>query len=643
MTRLESLVRIAILPEGHSIIVNSKYRINVLLLVLPLCFITACSTTPKTHNQQTTQASTTAVSDMTTAQMITEAERSSEPRSSQLYLYAASQLIHSDSQKAYELLGKVSPQTFTGPSYSNAYFLLYAQAASLIGQHKEAKEWLQNLTPDQLSANEKTSYYSILAKVDYDQELYEDAIDSIAQIISQADVDPSLYTELWAAFMAVSPQKLQQLQTMSSSEELKAWAELADIYRTPDELSRQQVKLEKWRERWKHSNVIAHIPEDLQNRETIEAYEPKRIAIMLPLSGSQASVGNAVRHGMMTGYYQTMAKTGSTADALPELMFYDTESQNPAVLLAEVQAQGADMIIGPLRRSMATTAINSNVKVNVPWLILNQATDTKLGKHIFQFSLSSENEAELAAQRAWQDGYRNPLILTADSEWGERVAKSFVDEWVVLGGDTSRVYKFKHQGDYNTATSEALLVNNSFKRANNLSRALGQSVEYTPRRRQDIDMVFMAASAAQGRQLKPALDFYFAYDLPVYTVSNMYSGQPNPTQDRDLNNIRIPLMPWLSERSSTKTAIENNWPESKGPLAPLFAMGIDIWRIYPALAQMANTPSAHIEGSTGTLTLTNDGDINRELQWLYFRDGRPVPLSQKESRNPNPNAYVLAK
>ncbi len=143
--------------------------------------------------------------------------------------------------------------------------------------------------------------------------------------------------------------------------------------------------------------------------------------------------------------------------------------------------------------------------------------------------------------------------------------------------------------------------------------------------------------------MKPALDFYFAYDLPVYTVSNMYSGQPNPTQDRDLNNVRIPLMPWLSERSSTKTAIESNWPESKGPLAPLFAMGIDIWRIYPALSQMAHTPSAHIEGSTGTLTLSYEGDINRELQWLHFRDGRPVPLSERESKNPNPNAYVLAK
>ena len=381
---------------------------------------------------------------------------------------------------------------------------------------------------------------------------------------------------------------------------------------------------------WTGSSALQFMPEALQNLENVQPYAPRRIAIMLPLSGSQASVGAAVRDGLMAGYYQTQ-REGS--GKMPELVFYDTEASNPMTQLAEIQTQGADLIIGPVRRSVVGEALKSRATVKVPWLLLNQIPNTDFNAPIFQFGLASENEAELAAQRAWADGYRNPLILTVDSEWGRRVADSYKREWAELGGDVGKIYTFKNNGDYNAATSEALLVKSSNRRASTLSNILGQEVEYTPRRRQDIDMIFAAASPAQGRRLKPALDFYFAHDLPVYTVSNMYSGQPKPSQDQDLNNIRIPLMPWLSETSAVKTEIESNWPKSKGPLAPLFALGLDAWRIHPSLPQMAHTPNAKIIGSTGVLSVDKKREVKRELKWHRFYNGRPAPLSQKDSAN----------
>lgn len=565
-----------------------------MLLALPLVLLAACSAPSNRYKPVAVQPQPPVVTihEMSSAEMIAEAQKAQEPRKSQLYLYAASKLIDSDPQQIRGLLNLV------------------------------------NL--EQLNEAERINYYSVLASVEYRLGHYIDTIQALAKVVPQANMDAALYDELWHSLQEISFEELQNLKTNPPTQEILAWAELAEIYRTPEDFAQQQANINQWKMRWAGSSILQFMPEALQNLENVQPYAPRRIAIMLPLSGSQASVGAAVRDGLMAGYYQTQ-KEG--LGKMPELVFYDTEASNPMTQLAEIQTQGADLIIGPVRRSVAAEALKSKATVKVPWLLLNQVSNTDFNAPIFQFGLASENEAELAAQRAWADGYRNPLILTVDSEWGRRVADSYKQKWTELGGDVGKIYTFKNNGDYNAATSEALLVKSSSRRASTLSNILGQEVEYTPRRRQDIDVIFAAASPAQGRRLKPALDFYFAHDLPVYTVSNMYSGTPKPTQDQDLNNIRIPLMPWLSETSAVKTEIESNWPKSKGPLAPLFALGLDAWRIHPSLPQMVHTPNAKIIGSTGVLSVDKKREVKRELKWHRFYNGSPVPLNEKDSAN----------
>ena len=573
---------------------NSNPGINTLLLALPLVLLTACSAPSNQYKTVAVQPQPPAVTihEMSSAEMIAEAQKAQEPRKSQLYLDAASKLIYSDPQQARGLLNLVNTEL--------------------------------------LNKAERINYYSVLASVEYRLGHYIDTIQALTKVVPEADMAAAQYDELWHSLQEISFAELQNLQTNPPSQEILAWAELAEIYRTPEDFAQQQANINRWKMHWAGSSALQFMPEALQNLENLQPYAPRRIAIMLPLSGSQASVGAAVRDGLMAGYYETQREG---LGKMPELVFYDTEASNPMTQLAEIQAQGADLIIGPVRRSVAAEALKSRATVKVPWLLLNQVSNTDFNAPIFQFGLASENEAELAAQRAWADGYRNPLILTADSEWGRRVADSYKREWAELGGDVGKIYTFKNDGDYNAASSEALLVKSSSRRASTLSNILGQQVEYTPRRRQDIDMIFAAASPAQGRRLKPALDFYFAHDLPVYTVSNMYGGQPKPTQDQDLNNIRIPLMPWLSETSIVKTEIESNWPKSKGPLAPLFALGLDAWRIHPSLPQMVHTPNAQIVGSTGVLSVDKKREVKRELKWHRFYNGRPVPLSEKDSAN----------
>src|SRR5690554_7108230 len=85
-----------------------------------------------------------------------------------------------------------------------------------------------------------------------------------------------------------------------------------------------------------------------------------------------------------------------------------------------------------------------------------------------------------------------------------------------------------------------------------MRRLLRQSTEFEPRRRQDADWLFLVALPQQARQIKPTLAFNFASDLPVYSTSHVYSGEPNPSKDRDLNGIVFCDTPWLLDRKSTR-------------------------------------------------------------------------------------------
>ncbi|CAM3553975.1 penicillin-binding protein activator [Parendozoicomonas haliclonae] len=615
---------------------SSQHWIKILLLALPLSFLAACSSQPKPGTQ--IDSGTTAAIENNSEQLIKAAEQAREPKRSALYLKAANLLISSNPQEAVSLLSIVNESQLTAAD-NNLFRLLNAQGYIKLNQPTTAKAWLNAVDYNRLPSQLQRKFNLLSAQLAGLEGQYQIAINILSQALDNPSTPKETYTQLWDYLLQLPTEELELLLSNNTNPAMQPWLELADIYRTPSELSQQLAEIASWQMRWINSQANKNLPASIIALQTTPAYKPAHIAVLLPLTGPQGAAGGAVRDGLLAAYYSSFSRTTNITQ--PELTFYDTEGQNPAALLTQAQAEGAELIIGPLRRSVASDALASQTSVTVPWLILNQVSEAGFEAPIYQLGLSSESEAKTSAQRAWEDGYRSPIILAVDSEWGQRVAESFNEEWVRLGGETITPYSYKSNGDYNSSTSEALLVNGSFKRANSLSRLLGQKVEYTPRRREDIDMIFVAGSPSQGRQLKPALDFYFAYNLPVYTISSMYSGQVDSIQDRDLNDIRIPLMPWFTERSNLKSSIQSSWRESQSALAPLYALGADAWRIYPRLEQLAQSDGAKMYGLTGMLTISPTREVNRELSWQYFRNGRPSTLTKEASLNPDFKIDVL--
>ncbi len=149
------------------------------------------------------------------------------------------------------------------------------------------------------------------------------------------------------------------------------------------------------------------------------------------------------------------------------------------------------------------------------------------------------------------------------------------------------------------------------------------SVEFTPRRRGDIDFILLIANPSQGRQIKPTLAFYFAEDIPVYALPSIYDGLDNQSANQDLNGIVFTDAPWiLANYDPLKSNAASSLRPAQGPVQRFRAMGIDSFRLYSRLQQLNDQEISSLRGATGVLTMDESGRIHRRLEVARFVNGR---------------------
>ena len=223
------------------------------------------------------------------------------------------------------------------------------------------------------------------------------------------------------------------------------------------------------------------------------------------------------------------------------------------------------------------------------------------GKFI-QFSLLPESEAEQLAEKAWQNGHRRVGILAVDSPWGHRVASTFSRHWQSLGGQIVQTRFISSREDQTTTIQQFLGI-----RAN-------QDLKEEPPT-PSFDVVMMASDPLQARQLKPLLNFYYAEKIPVYATSSVYSGEPDPMTDHDLNGVIFCDMPWLVN-SSRHPSLTATSPDRR-----LFALGADAYQLTMQIGILKS--GKRYAGLTGDLFLV-DQQIHRQLTWVKMVKGTPV-------------------
>lgn len=356
------------------------------------------------------------------------------------------------------------------------------------------------------------------------------------------------------------------------------------------------------------------------------------VAVLLPVTGRNAGAALQVREGLLAGLY------AQPTAARPTLRVYDTGSRSVSEAIAEAQKAGAAFIIGPLTREEVVAAAAYEGR-RPPLLALNfLPPESAPGTTAFyQFALSPEDEARLAARRALADGHRRGVALVPEGDWGTRVLAAFRAELEAAGGQLlSSASYAPGRNDYSAQVQSVLRVGESRARHKRIEGIVGSALSFQPRRRADIDFIFTPAPAAAARQLRPQLRFHYAGDIPAYATSEAFEpGAGN----RDLEGLAFPAVPWLLQATegpagALRQQATQAWGEDTRSRGRLFAFGHDAWILQTALRASVTGPSTGIEGATGRLSIDPDGYIRRDLDWAEIKGGVPRLLSASGTRTP---------
>lgn len=317
---------------------------------------------------------------------------------------------------------------------------------------------------------------------------------------------------------------------------------------------------------------------------------PMKVALLLPLSGSQAPAAAAVRDGFLAGYYGEQRRR-------PEVRFYDTAA-GAAAAYARAVAEGNDFVVGPLARDEVDTVF-ANDAPPVPMLALNRGARTPPAGSA-GFSLSPEDEGIAAAEYLLERGARRVLVIAANEDSQRRAADALGDRLRQRGGAVAgRV-------DYNADASMVLAPD------------------------MQVDAVFLALKGNQARTLATQLDAAGLAGKPRVATSQIVSGTGKASDDLALEGILFPTETWgvhgvagLPSQASVARRVDT----AKGAAGRLFAFGFDAWLITGYLERLALSANAEVAGATGRLSLDGFGNILRRPSWSRFSGGVPVPLA----------------
>jgi outer membrane PBP1 activator LpoA protein len=435
-------------------------------------------------------------------------------------------------------------------------------------------------------------------------------------------------SRLWQGLLVSRPQVLRSAAEQSSDPVVRGWLTIGSLAASTGQ---QGVGWNNGVVRWRSENPnhpALMILGDLDLPEHLLLEYPRQIALLLPLSGPNASLGRTIQNGFLGAYFAT----ASGLDDRQSVRIYDVLAEGGAsAAYARAVADGAEFVVGPLLKSNVTELAN-DILVPVPVLTLNNLSDDTLAPPgLYQFSLAPEDEAMSAAQRALNDGHQRGVALVPNNDWGRRLLTSFTTEFEGLGG-TLLDYRTYTPGkqDFSNEIENLMGLTGSVNRYQRLRANIGGALQFDPRRRQDTDFIFLATDAAAGRLLKAQLKFHYSGDIPVYSTSsvNSFDGRSNA----DLNGVMFADTPWTIDPQPwiehLPAQFAEHWPEERRRTR-LHAMGYDAYNLIASLYAARGGNMNELDGATGTLFLDANGRIHRRLAWAQFQRGEAIALPRQ--------------
>jgi len=376
-----------------------------------------------------------------------------------------------------------------------------------------------------------------------------------------------------------------------------------------------------WRQMYTTHPAAAGLLAELLAAQRVTTF-PTQIALLLPLSSPQRAAALAIRDGFMASHLRNTAAAGTA------VRVYDSTQLGSTSAYLQAQLDGADFIVGPLLPGEVDEVIGQ--AGFVPTLALNFAgNDTQVLSSFHQFALVAEDEARTIAAAAIAGGAKTALAFVPSSQRGYEIRDDFQAAFEAGGGTLLAWYGYEPAlTDFSKPVAELLNVTESRDRHRRLQANLGVAVQFPePRRREDVDMIFVFADARAGRSIAAQLRFFAAGDIPTYATALIFDPA-STARDSDLNGLFFADTPALIAPDATATAVRSellaNWPQRIG-LLRFYGMGFDAYRLVAPLFS-EDDAAWPVRGLSGDLSLDAQGRVHRVLPLAQFRSGRPVAV-----------------
>ena len=335
---------------------------------------------------------------------------------------------------------------------------------------------------------------------------------------------------------------------------------------------------------------------------------------------------------------QPQAVATTSANPGAELKIYDTSAQPLDQVLAQVQQDGASIVVGPLLKNNVEALMKSNTTLNV--LALNQPEQVQNRANICYFALSPEDEARDAARHIHEQGKQAPLLLIPRSTLGDRVANAFAQEWQTLGGGVVLQQKFGSASELRAGVNggAGIALNGSPVSASLPQQQSvtigGLTIPAPPTDAQisgggKVDSAYIVATPEEIAFIKPMIAMRNGSQsgATLYASSRSAQGTAGPDFRLEMEGLQYSEIPMLAGSNpqlmqQALGAVRNDYS-----LARLYAMGVDAWALANHFTQMRQVPGFELNGNTGDLTANQDCVINRKLSWLKYQQGQIVPAS----------------
>jgi outer membrane PBP1 activator LpoA protein len=418
---------------------------------------------------------------------------------------------------------------------------------------------------------------------------------------------------LWQDLALLTRDEVKHAQQTENNKTLQQWLELSLLAHYSElPLDKQIEQINLWQKQHATHPGALVPPFEISATRIAIRKRPKVIAVLLPFEDKYQHIGNAIRDGIMTAYYNSNYR--------PKIVFYSlAPDQDLLPIYNDLQHDGAELIIGPLF-SEQLESLYQYTKLQSTTIALNKTDNNEKPEGLYEFSLSQDDEINSIVKLAKSRGHQQAVILAQDSSWANKASEHFQQQWQAQGGSVLASANFENNKEQSTVIQQAFDIKASKDRINKVKWAIGQ-VEAEPRRRKDIDMILILSKPTLAASLRPLLSFHYANDIDLFATSSLYRGYPNTRIDNDFNNIQFTDLPLIIEPSQP---VSSSYQQS--PLIRMYAFGIDAFQLSERIHLMQQLPSIKLYGATGALAL-NKQQIERDMAFAKFKQGKVTPMT----------------